>query len=124
MKPILDRQERPDCDDVIIIDKRGAVLEASTANIFLVKDKTLITPEDGVILPGVMRNHICDIAPSLAFTIEKKRRVMVDELESCDEIFLTNSLYGVQPVRAVDDHIFLSLYFLSDSQKKFLTESF
>lgn len=107
MKPILDRQERPDCDDVIIIDKRDAILEASTANVFLVKGKTLITPEDGVIVPGVMRDHICDIAPSLGLAVEK-RRVIVEELESCDEIFLTNSLCGVTPILMVDDQMFLS----------------
>ena len=55
MKPILDRRERPNFDELIIIDKKGLILEATIANIVLVKGNILITPDDPRVLPGIMR---------------------------------------------------------------------
>lgn len=102
IKPILDRCERPNLDELIIVDKSGVVLEATMANVCLVKDNILVTPEDERVLPGVMRDYICKIASNLGLEVQK-RSVMAEELKTCDEMFLTNSLKGILPVRCIDN---------------------
>ena len=47
----------------LIVDADGAVLEASRANLFAVRDGALFTPPlDGRILPGVTRARVIEIA--------------------------------------------------------------
>lgn len=83
----------------------------SVSNIFLMKDGTLLTPiahgeeEPGAIaapvLPGITRAAIIELAEAL--DIEIKRQMLdINDLLTADEVFLTNSSWGVLPVVAVE----------------------
>lgn len=79
----------------------GEVLECATSNIFLVKDKTIITPAEN-ILKGITRRVTLEIVEKAGYQVEE-RRVEESELKSADEVFLTSSFKDIIPVVRVDD---------------------
>jgi branched-subunit amino acid aminotransferase/4-amino-4-deoxychorismate lyase len=91
-------------DEALWINERGEVLEGATTNLFLVRHGELITPpvESG-LLPGVVRACLLD---ERRFPRVRVARVSRGELLSAEEVFVTNALAGVMPVRAVDEHVF------------------
>lgn len=103
-RSLLDEAQANLADDTIplIVDADGAVLEASRANVFVVRDGTLGTPPaDGRILAGVTRMRVLEIAAGLGIDIEETR-VSHDDLLGADEVFLTGSVRGIEPARRLD----------------------
>lgn len=88
-------------DDAILISTGGNISEATSSNVFMVKDGTLFTPDLGcALLPGVTREAVIELCKTLE--IECKA-VMAgsDMLLSCDELFLTNSMVEILPVNRI-----------------------
>ncbi len=83
-------------DDLIILNTRNHIVEASSSNIFLVKGRELFTPpiKDGC-LTGIMRHQILQAASALRLQIQESSLTDKDIIEA-DEIFLTNSIKGIQ----------------------------
>ncbi len=81
------------------------------SNIFLVKDGTLFTPiargeeQQGAIpscvLPGITRRAIIELAEQKDVTC-LTRMLDIEDLLGADEVFLTNSSWGVLPVVSVE----------------------
>ncbi len=53
------REERPDCDDVLLWNERGRITETTLANVAVAREGRLLTPplSEG-LLPGVMRSEL------------------------------------------------------------------
>jgi para-aminobenzoate synthetase/4-amino-4-deoxychorismate lyase len=86
----------------ILVTPAGEVLEASRANVFAVHDRTLTTPPlDGSILPGVARAGVIHEAREIDVEVREEPVTLADLL-SADEVFLTGSLRGVEPIREID----------------------
>jgi branched-chain amino acid aminotransferase len=85
-------------DDVVVLNSKGNVCETSNANLFLLKDKKVVTPAltEGCI-EGVFRKQVIDYCETENITLEE-REVSVDDLIESDEIFVTNVIGGVQGV--------------------------
>ncbi|OHB01458.1 MAG: hypothetical protein A3A90_01255 [Candidatus Zambryskibacteria bacterium RIFCSPLOWO2_01_FULL_35_19] len=79
----------------------GEVLECTTSNILLVKDKALITPAENV-LGGITKKVTLELATEAGYKIEE-RIVYQDELKMADEIFITSSFKDIVPIVKVDD---------------------
>ncbi len=79
----------------------GEVLECATSNIFIVKNKVLITPVEN-ILGGITRKVILELANKAGYKIEE-RMVYQDELKTADEIFITSSFKDIVPIVKIDD---------------------
>ncbi len=89
---------RAGCDEAVLIDKNGSVLEASTANLFMVKDGQLATPPDDLpILSGVTRKAVLEAARECGVAAGEKM-IKARELERAEEAFLTNATGGVMPL--------------------------
>jgi branched-chain amino acid aminotransferase len=91
------------CDEALLLNHRGHVAEAATANVFLVARDILVTPplSDGP-LPGVTREAVLECAHHLGLPAEE-RSLDLDALRQADEVFLTNSVVGLRPVAAVSE---------------------
>jgi len=87
-------------DDCLILNEKNQIIEAVSSNIFLVKNKTLITPpvSDGCI-DGILRNEIIRLAELHKISCTEQS-VYEEDLLSAEEIFLTNSINGIQWVVA------------------------
>lgn len=87
----------------ILYTWNNTVLEASTSNIFIVKDKTLYTPKEN-ILRGITRKLVLQIAIKLGYkAIEKE--ISIKELLQADEVFLSATNKKVLPIVQIDSHI-------------------
>lgn len=86
----------------LLLDANRNVLEAGWANVFSVRDAVLTTPPlDGRILPGVTRAIVIEVAAEEGLEVEQ-RRVGKEEVTEADEVFLSSSVRGIQPVRSLD----------------------
>ena len=86
-------------DNIVLLNENGCLTEAVNANIFIVKENMVVTPKltDGCV-DGIMRNNVIDIVNKKTNYQSEVRSIDANELLSCDEVFLTNSIIGIQSV--------------------------
>ena len=88
-------------EDALMLNTEGHVACTTIANIFLLKNGTLVTPaRDQGILTGVTRQTLIHSAAHLGMAAEE-RAVAPEELMEADAVFLTNSLRFIRPVTAL-----------------------
>jgi len=93
-----------DFDEAVILNERGEIACATAANIFYVKHGAAHTPalQTGAVA-GVTRARVLELAEDLAVPVVEGAYSLHD-LGDADEIFLTSSALGVEPVTAFDFH--------------------
>lgn len=101
LEQVLIKQELAglDYDDVAVTDINGHLVEASAGNLFWRKGSTLYTPclsQAGV--KGVMRKQVLKVAERLELASELGL-FPAAELDNADEIFITNALMGIVPIK-------------------------
>jgi para-aminobenzoate synthetase/4-amino-4-deoxychorismate lyase len=78
------------------------VLEAGRASVFIARGEGLATPPlDGRILPGTARASLLDLAADLGIPVSEEPLILAD-LRTAEEVFLTSSLRGIRPARSLD----------------------
>jgi branched-chain amino acid aminotransferase len=88
-----------DWDDCIIINENGNVAEAISSNIFMVNGNKLYTPAlDQGCVDGVMKKVITSLAQNAGFVVNDCM-LKPEDLLDADEVFLTNTVQGVQWVK-------------------------
>lgn len=87
----------------LMLDDEGSVVEVTAGNVFLVRDKQLITPDlSDAGVAGIMRRIIVErLAPGLKLPVTIKK-VSLAELLAADEVFVCNSIRGIMSVSALD----------------------
>ena len=92
-------------DEAILLNTAGKVVEASAENIFIVKNKTLITPPiSSGSLEGITRDTVLALAKDDSILTEI-RDISKDELYLADEIFLTGTAAEIKSVGEIDNRI-------------------
>jgi len=85
------------------VDNRLA--EGCVSNVFLVKKSVLYTPSANTpVLPGIARKAVCRLAAENSVELVEKDLYIDDVLEA-DEIFMTNVIMQIMPVRRVEKHV-------------------
>jgi len=95
----------PDIAEGLMMDADGRVVCGTMSNLFLVRSGALLTPDleySGVA--GVMRKQILKVAAQMEIEVQE-RAVSLDDLSRADEIFFSNSLIMIWPVRQFEDRI-------------------
>lgn len=94
----------------LLLNTDKQVVEALNGNIFLVKDNTIKTPPilDGC-LKGIMRKQIIEIIKSSQEYTLDETSISPFELQQADELFLTNVIVGIQPIKKYRKKIFANL---------------
>jgi branched-chain amino acid aminotransferase len=88
--------------EALLTDSEGSVPEASKANVFAIRDNTIITPPDNLILPGITRKYVLRICSETGIPVVM-RRILLEELKDLEGLFLTGTSLHVLPVRQVDN---------------------
>ncbi|MGZ5471764.1 MAG: branched-chain amino acid transaminase [Nitrososphaeraceae archaeon] len=92
-------------DEAILLNTAGKVVEASAENIFIVKNKTLITPPiSSGSLEGITRDTVLALAREDDILTEI-RDISKDELYLADEIFLTGTAAEIKSVGEIDNRM-------------------
>jgi len=90
-------------DEALLLDQQGFVAEGSGENIFLVKNKEIVTPPIDYILPGITRDCVFQIAKGMGYTV-RESRITRNQLYVADELFFSGTAVEVTPIREVDHH--------------------
>jgi len=99
------RELAPGESEGIMCDTAGCAIEGTMSNLFLVINGRLVTPDlsnSGVA--GVTRARILDLARDAGWPVAI-RPVSRQRLDQAREMFLTNSIIGVWPVRRIGKRI-------------------
>jgi branched-chain amino acid aminotransferase len=94
-------REEKKLDDCILVNEKGHLVESVHSNLFLLRDESIYSPatEEGCI-PGVMRKILKSCIPSTGKKIITDIPLVVSDLLSADEVFLTNAVDGIRWVGA------------------------
>lgn len=93
------------CDEAIFLDSRGFVSEGSAENIFIIRDRKLITPSlTSSILEGITRKSVIELAHKEGIEVIE-RDVTRSELYVCDEVFFSGTGVQVAWVKEIDKRI-------------------
>lgn len=109
LEQVLARNEwsDPGIQEGLLLDTLGWMVEGTMSNLFLLRDGQLETPRlDRCGVTGVMRELVMELANSMGMAV-REVRCRLSQVLQADEIFLTNSLIGVWPVRRLDDREWL-----------------
>lgn len=87
-------------DDVVMLDHKGFVAEASSSNLFVFINGKLITPDvSNGGLRGTMRKLVMRLAAENGYQVEEAL-ILPEDLNSAKEVFTTNAIMGLQWVGA------------------------
>lgn len=83
--------------EVLLINQKDEFTEGSKSNLFFVKNRTVITSPDDVVLKGVMRKHVIELCDILDIPVVY-RNVPKAEAAEMDAAFLTGTSIKALPV--------------------------
>lgn len=95
------RARRAGRHDDLLVAPDGRVSEATSANLFVVRDGALVTPPPEGLLPGVTRALVLELAGDLGLEW-RVAPVCRDDLADVDEAFVTNAATGLLAVDVLD----------------------
>ena len=99
------RAERAGYSDAVMLDYRGRVAECTGANLFLIKDGAIHTPEPDCFLDGITRRTVIGLAKARGIKVIE-RPIMPEELGTFSECFITGTAAEVTPVSEIGAHTY------------------
>lgn len=79
----------------------GQIFEGTIANVLVVKDNTVITPKNNVLI-GITRNVVLELCDKLGIQ-HREEDLFVKDLSSYDEMFITGTTKEVMPINQFDE---------------------
>ncbi len=93
-------------DEALILNDQGRVAEAVSSNVILVKNGELLTPAyTEACLAGIMKEVVLVEANKMDID-SRTALITLDDLRTADEIWLTNTIKGIQWVREWEGKVF------------------
>ena len=90
-------------DEGIMLDENHNVISVTQGNIYAIHGNTLITPKlDKCGVEGTRRAIILDLAKLLGIKV-KVEVLSVEKLGQADEVFISNSIIGIQSISQIGD---------------------
>jgi D-alanine transaminase len=85
--------------------KDGIAIEGAHSNFFAVAGGTLLThPTSNVILPGITREYVLELARQLDVPVEE-RPIQLEELADAEEAFFTGTTTEIRPTVRIDGRV-------------------
>ena len=94
-------KEKENAFEVLLITNNEEITEGSKSNILFVCGKNIYTPPSELILEGITRKKVIQLAKSLAYKIVEDS-IHLHSLHSFDGCFLTGTSPKVLPVSSID----------------------
>lgn len=91
--------------EALLVNENKCITEGSRSNIFFVKNDTLVTAPDNVILNGITRKHILNICTENDIRVIFKC-VSLEELPEYDAVLMTGTSPMVLPFYCIDNILF------------------
>lgn len=103
--------------EALLVNENNEVTEGSKSNIFFLKDDTLVTAPDEVILGGITRKHVLGICRGHRIKVEFKC-VNAKDIPDYDAVFMTGTSPMVLPFCCIGDIHFNSKLPLMEKLRK------
>ena len=105
-------------DNAILFNTDANVIECSNSNIFIVKEDIIYTPpvSDGCV-SGTIRGWVLNNETVIEKSLSEK------EILNADEIFITNAVSGIIPIKKVEETEFFSFELSAQLQKVLISQS-
>jgi branched-chain amino acid aminotransferase len=105
LENIMARQQAADrgADEAVLRNTIGELACASAANLFIITDRRLLTPDlASGALPGITAQIVLERLARRIGLEPGRTRIVPQRLVHADEAFLTSSLLGIMPLCAID----------------------
>jgi branched-chain amino acid aminotransferase len=91
-------------DDLLILTNNGLISESTNSNVFIIKDNIIYTPglHTGCV-NGVFRQYLIQLMIKNGLEIIENELFWA-EIETVDELFITNAVQWIRPVSKITDH--------------------
>lgn len=91
-------------DEAIMLDENQNIISVTQGNIYFIFGQRLVTPKlDRCGVIGSRRSIILELAKSIALDVEQDN-ISVTDAKKADEVFISNSIIGIQPVSSIEDY--------------------
>ncbi len=99
--------EENELDNVVLLNERKGVVEATNGNIFLIKGTSIKTPSlsEGC-LKGIIRGKLIQILSNHPELTIEECVISPFEIQKADEVFITSSIIGIQSVTKYRKKVF------------------
>ncbi|PRR82819.1 aminotransferase class IV [Clostridium vincentii] len=101
-KDVQDKIEEKNAFEAILVNKDNNITEGSKSNIFLIKDEILFTSRVELVLPGVTRTEIINVAKKNNIKV-CEGNVNADTIEEFDALFISGTSPNILPISDVND---------------------
>jgi branched-subunit amino acid aminotransferase/4-amino-4-deoxychorismate lyase len=81
----------------LLLDQHGNVTETSAANVFIIRDRKILTPSRCCTLGGISQRVVAELAEQLGLEYEE-RDLQVYDVVNADEVFTSCTTYCLLPV--------------------------
>ncbi len=93
--------------EAILVDKNGYITEGSKSNIFIIKNKDILTAPIKAVLPGTTRDVIINLCRNLGLNVLEEN-IDYKNLKYIDALFISGTSPKVLPIKSVDNMNFNS----------------
>jgi D-alanine transaminase len=88
----------------VILHKNGFITECSSSNVFIVKNKIIVTPpQNNNILSGITRGIVLNLAKKHKLP-HQEAPISIAELKAADEIWVTSSTKQICPITQLENN--------------------
>jgi len=98
------KRTQPDAQPVLL-DTNGNLAEGRGSNIFIVRDGTVLTPQERYVLPGISRETAIELAAKIGIPC-KEADIDLYDAATADEAFITSTSWCICPIRSINGHDF------------------
>jgi len=110
-------------NEAIMLDEQENVISVTQGNIYFVFGNKLLTPKlDRCGVVGSRRSLILELARSLKMKAMESD-ISINQVQQADEVFISNSVIGIQPVHLIETHKLGKNPLTEKIQKAFLSKT-
>jgi Branched-chain amino acid aminotransferase/4-amino-4-deoxychorismate lyase len=88
--------------EAILVDRNGFITEGSKSNIFMIRDRKVITSPLEDVLPGITRNVIIEVCRKMGLEVLEEK-VHYEDVKDLDGLFISGTSPEVLPISKVEN---------------------
>ena len=109
--------------EALLVNENNVITEGSRSNIFFLREETLVTAPDNLILNGITRKHILEICREHNIEVLLDC-VKVGDMTNYDSVFMTGTSPMVLPFSCIDDKFYkVSLPLMEKLRKLYILKA-
>ena len=92
--------------EVLLVNDKNLITEGSRSNIFFIKNKTLYTAPDNLVLSGITRKHLISLCNETGIEVCYEC-VNAGEIQDYDSVLMSGTSPILLPFKYIDDYEFI-----------------